>query len=146
MKKLCIISTEKRKTIVLRILCFFLILLFTENTIKSYAQEIRLFSSWYSIESLKKEGTWKRTKGVCADGSYFRDDRLTAATRLYPLGTRLRVINLANNKSVEVIVTDRISKRFAKTRIDLSQLAFSRIAKLETGIISVKAEVTYARR
>ena len=140
MKKLCIISTEKRKTIVLRILCFFLILLFTENTIKSYAQEIRLFSSWYSIESLKKEGTWKRTKGVCADGSYFRDDRLTAATRLYPLGTRLLVTNLRNRKTVEVIVTDRISKRFAKTRIDLSPKAFAVLAPLSQGTFPCKVE------
>ena len=101
---------------------------------------IILLASWYSIASLTAEGTFKYSKGAMANGEIFRDDRLTAATYLYPLGCWLRVTNLSNRKTVKVKVTDRTNKRFAKTRIDLSQLAFSRIAKLERGLVAVKVE------
>jgi hypothetical protein len=99
-----------------------------------------LMASWYSIESLKKEGTWKRTKGVMANGEKFNDGTLTCATRIYPLGTRIRITCCKNSKTVLVRVTDRIGKRFAKKRIDLSRLAFSRIAELEDGLVAVKVE------
>lgn len=100
-----------------------------------------LTASWYSVESLKKEGTFKYSKGRCADGSLFKDNNLTAASRDYSLGAILRVTNLQNGKQVTVRVTDRIGKRFKGKRIDLSKLAFSRISKLEIGIVAVKVEV-----
>ena len=98
-------------------------------------------ASWYSIASLKKEGTYKYSKGVMANGKIFSDNGYTCATRLYPLGTYLYVTNIKSNKTVKVKVTDRIGKRFAKTRIDLSKLAFSKLDKLEKGIIQVKVEL-----
>ena len=104
------------------------------------AKEITLTASWYSISSLHKDGQWSKTKGRCADGSIFKDDNFTCATRLFPLGSVIRITNSLNNKSVTVIVTDRIGKRFAKTRIDLSKKAFSTIANLKQGIISCKVE------
>jgi rare lipoprotein A len=99
-----------------------------------------LTASWYSIESLKKEGTWKRTKGVMANGQKFNDSGFTCAAWGYPFGTMLLVTNIQTLKSIRVRVTDRISERFAKTRIDLSRLAFSQLAELERGVISVKVE------
>jgi rare lipoprotein A len=99
-----------------------------------------LTASWYSVESLKKEGTWKKSKGRCADGSMFRDSNLTCATRLWPLGTKLQVRNKKNEKSVIVKVTDRIGKRFANTRIDLSESAFKKIAYPSEGLVKVEVK------
>lgn len=110
--------------------------------VRAYADEGRLLkASWYSVESLKKEGTYKYSKGVMANGKAFKDEALTCAARLYPLGTILCVTSTQSNKSIEVRVTDRIGKRFANTRIDLSKRAFAQIAALEQGVISVKVEV-----
>jgi rare lipoprotein A (peptidoglycan hydrolase) len=102
------------------------------------AEEITLEASWYSIQSLKKEGTYRYSKGVMANGEKFNDDDYTCATRLYPLGSLLRIVNTKNNKAVWVKVTDRISKLFGETRIDLSKRAFAEIANLKQGLIPVE--------
>ena len=100
-----------------------------------------LSASWYSIKSLTKEGTMKYSKGIMANGHLFKDEALTCACRLYPLNTKLKITNIHNNKSVVVKVTDRIGKRFALTRIDLSKAAFNKIADLQQGIIPISVEV-----
>jgi len=105
------------------------------------SKSFKLTASWYSIESLKREGTYKYSKGVMANGKKFKDEELTCATRLFPLGSVVRVTNLRNGKEVYVKVTDRIGKRFANTRIDLSRSAFAEIAKLEEGVVKVEVEV-----
>ena len=98
-------------------------------------------ASWYSVESLKKEGSWKIWKGVMVNGKQFNDDAYTCASRMHKLGTVLMVVNLSNKKTVVVTVSDRIGKRFAKTRIDLSKRAFSEIASLEQGLVQIRIEV-----
>jgi len=106
----------------------------------AHADPVELKASWYSIKSLKKEGTYKYSKGVMANGRKFEDGRLTAASRDYPLGTVLRVVNTRNNRVVVVEVSDRIGRRFKGKRIDLSRAAFAKIADLDTGVIPVKIE------
>lgn len=96
-----------------------------------------LKASYYSIASLKKEGTYKHSKGIMANGKLFKDDAMTCATRLYPLGAHLLITNTANGKSVAVVVTDRISKRLGTTRIDLSRGAFMKIASLKEGLVNI---------
>jgi rare lipoprotein A len=105
------------------------------------AESINLTASWYSIDSLKKEGTYKYSKGVMANGQKFRNEGFTCASRDYELKTILKITNLDNGKSVSVRVSDKINKRFKGKRIDLSKLAFSRIAELKKGIVPVKVEV-----
>jgi len=105
---------------------------------KLEATEIKRIVAWYSIESLKTEGTWKTSKGVMANGEKFLDDNFTAASNIHALGTWLLVTNTQNGKTVLVKVTDRISKRFTNKRIDLSKKAFSKIANLEQGIVLCK--------
>ena len=131
------ILTVKKTIIVLVILLSYQIL----NTKNCIADSHNLLASYYSVNSLKREGTWKHSKGVMANGKQFNDNNLTCATRLFSLGSMLRITNLENGKSVVVEVTDRIGKRFAQTRIDLSKLAFSRIADLSQGIVPIKVEV-----
>lgn len=79
-----------------------------------------------------------------ANGERFDENALTCATRDYALGDLLRIT--CGSKTVEVRVTDRIGKRFAGKRIDLSKMAFSKLAKLEAGLVAVKVELIERRK
>lgn len=75
-----------------------------------------------------------------ANGKPFVPSALTCASWEYPIGTRLRVTNVATGESVSVIVTDRgPSKRLvAQGRIiDLSEAAFRAIAAPKLGLVRV---------
>ena len=75
-----------------------------------------------------------------ASGETFDKNLLTAAHRTLPLGTRARVTNLENGKSVEVRVNDR--GPFAKARvIDLSEAAARKIGMIENGTARVRIEI-----
>ena len=108
--------------------------------IANASDTIQITCSWYSVASLKKEGSWAKWKGVMANGQQFDENALTCACRCFPLGSSLLVRNLANGKSVVVRVTDKIGKRFATTRIDLSKRAFSEIADLKQGLVSCEVK------
>ena len=69
-------------------------------------------------------------------GEIYNENKLTAASNVYPIGTRLKITNIENNKSVIVKINDKGS--FRKVSIDLSKKAFERIAELEKGIINIK--------
>src|SRR3954471_23139592 len=51
--------------------------------------------------------TWYAQRGRTASGEMFDPNRLTAAHRTLPFGTRLRVVNQANGRSVIVRINDR---------------------------------------
>ena len=75
-----------------------------------------------------------------ASGELYDRDKKTAAHKKLPFGTKVRVTNVKNSKSVTVKINDR--GPFVKGRIvDLSSSAFSRIADLGAGVIEVKIEV-----
>lgn len=77
-----------------------------------------------------------------ASGERFNQLALTAAHRTLPFGTKVRVTNLGNNRSVVVKINDR--GPFVQDRIiDLTRYAFSRIGNTEQGLIRVKIEVIY---
>lgn len=74
-----------------------------------------------------------------ANGDTFDPDALTMAHRTLPFGTRVRVTNLANQRSVEVVVNDRgpaIAGRIA----DLSPAA-ARAIGLDDGLAQARVEV-----
>ncbi len=106
----------------------------------AHADTINLKASWYSTASLIREGTYKHSKGVMANGHIFNDNANTCATRLFSLGSILRIQERTSGRCVNVTVTDRIGKRFAKQRIDLSRKAFARISSLNKGLINVTVE------
>jgi rare lipoprotein A len=58
--------------------------------------------------------------GRTASGEVYKPDRLTAAHKTLPLGTRVRVVNLKNGKSVVVRINDRMPRHLKKV-IDLSR-------------------------
>jgi rare lipoprotein A len=76
-----------------------------------------------------------------ANGNIFNPYSLTCATRHYPFGTKLKVINLDNGKSVIVVVDDRGPADWLSDRkIDLTKEAFSKIANPRKGLIPVIIE------
>ena len=75
-----------------------------------------------------------------ASGEKFDMYDMTAAHRTYPFGTRLRVTNLDNGKSVEVRVNDR--GPFAKGRIlDVSLKAAKKLELVGKGTARARIEV-----
>ncbi|MBN2200499.1 septal ring lytic transglycosylase RlpA family protein [bacterium] len=75
-----------------------------------------------------------------ASGEIFDRNKLTAAHRTLPFGTRCRVTNRSNGRSVVVRINDR--GPFVKGRIiDLSWAAAKRIGAERAGVVNVKLEV-----
>jgi rare lipoprotein A len=75
-----------------------------------------------------------------ASGEIFRQNALTAAHRTLPFGTRVRVTNLSNQKSITVRINDR--GPFVKGRIiDLSKRGAQELDFVRQGITKVKVEV-----
>jgi rare lipoprotein A len=75
-----------------------------------------------------------------ASGERFNPNGLTAAHRTLPLGTRLRVTNVANGRSVIVRVNDR--GPFVRSRlIDVSLGAAREIQMLRSGKAQVRLEI-----
>lgn len=76
---------------------------------------------------------------VMRSGAIYDMNKLTCASNTHPIGTKLKVTNVDNGKSVIVKVSDTGS--FRKVTLDLSKKAFSKIAELEQGVINVKIKV-----
>lgn len=74
-----------------------------------------------------------------ASGERFNQRALTAAHRSLPFGSKVKVINPRNGKSVIVRVNDR--GPFVRGRIiDLSKAAFEQIASTDSGVVRVRLE------
>jgi rare lipoprotein A len=77
---------------------------------------------------------------LTANGERFNPGALTAAHRELPFGTRLRVTNLDNGRTVAVRVNDR--GPYVRGRIlDLSAEAARRLGMLDRGVARVRVEV-----
>ena len=69
-----------------------------------------------------------------ANGEIFNTYKLTAAHKSLPFGTKVKVVNKTNGKSVVVRINDR--GPFVKGRtIDLSKKAFQSIASINKGVL-----------
>ena len=75
-----------------------------------------------------------------ASGEKFNMNALTAAHKTLPFDTKVRVTNLANNKSVVVRINDR-GPFVAGRIIDLSYAAAKRIGMLAAGVTEVEIVV-----
>ncbi len=77
---------------------------------------------------------------MTSNGEIFDMNDLTAAHRVFPFGSKVRVTNLENNKTVVVRVNDR--GPFKEGRIiDLSRGAAKEISLIEKGTARVRLEV-----
>ena len=77
-----------------------------------------------------------------ASGENVNPNELTAAHPRLPFGTRLRVTDVANGRSVIVRVTDR--GPFVRGRaVDVSSSAAERIGMIDQGVAKVKLDVIH---
>jgi rare lipoprotein A len=75
-----------------------------------------------------------------ASGEKYKHSKLTGAHKTLPFGTRVKVTNLANNQSVEVVINDR--GPYVENRIiDLSKSAADKLGYVNQGLAEVKLEV-----
>lgn len=72
-----------------------------------------------------------------ASGQIYNMNNLTAAHRRLPFGTKLKVINLKNNREVIVRINDRGPYKTGRI-IDLSKAAARKLGMLKNGIVKVK--------
>jgi len=89
-------------------------------------------AAWYG-------GTVHHRKGT-SSGEIFDERLMTAAHRTFPFGTRVKVTNRRNGKSVVVTINDRgpMTRRFC---IDLSRGAAMKINMVNSGVAPVDIEV-----
>ncbi len=111
---------------------FFLIPVFllTVNTLQAQEEEFGL-ASYYSDDYHGRPTAY---------GDYYDKDKLTAAHKKYPYGSKIKVTRLDNDKSVVVTVTDK--GPYIKGRVvDLSRSAAERIGLVADGVAQVKVEL-----
>ena len=94
------------------------------------------------VETAGKEGIAsyyaKRYNGRKTNsGARYDPEKLTAASADLPLGTKVRVVNLANDQEVVVTVNDRCRRKKVPF-IDLSRAAARKLGFLGKGIAKVR--------
>jgi len=97
------------------------------------------------FEVLRKAGTAsfyndKYQGRTTTSGEAYDKNALTAAHNKLPLGTKLKVTNLANHRSVIVKVNDRMQPS-NKRLIDLSRKAAKELGFIKSGFTKVKIEI-----
>lgn len=75
-----------------------------------------------------------------ASGAKYNMNELTAAHKTLPFGTKVKITNQRNGKSVVVEVNDR-GPFVASRQFDLSRAAFSEIGNIDKGIMPIEYEV-----
>jgi rare lipoprotein A len=106
-------------------------LLFSFSVLPLFAQVQTGKASFYAD---KFEGVFT------ASGEKYRHNKLTGAHKTLPFGTKVRVTNLENNKSVDVVINDR--GPYVEDRIiDLSKGAAEKLEFINKGLADVRLEV-----
>lgn len=114
----------------MRSITFVFTLVLSLNALVLCAQEFG-YASYYSDEYNGSETSY---------GEIYDRNKLTAAHKMHPLGTRLRVTRLDTKKSVIVRVNDR--GPYLKGRVvELSYAAAKQLGMLNDGQVEVKVEV-----
>ena len=72
-----------------------------------------------------------------ANGQRFDRHKLTAASWYFPLGTKVRVVNVKNGESVVVTITDRGPNLRLHRIVDLSEAAAERLGYVGQGLTPV---------
>ena len=88
-------------------------------------------ASWYGANHQGKQ---------TASGTRFDQAGLTAAHPSLPFGSKIKVTNLTNGKSVEVVITDR-GPSSGNRIIDLSQAAAKALEMIDSGTATVRLEL-----
>jgi rare lipoprotein A len=91
------------------------------------------------------KASWYALYSKTASGEYANPKAMTAAHRTLPFGTKVKVINVKNGRSVIVRINDR--GPFVKGRvIDVTKAAARKLGFENKGITSVKVETLNGAR
>jgi rare lipoprotein A len=74
-----------------------------------------------------------------ANGEPYDKNKLTASHKKHPFGTKLKVTNMENSKSVVVTVTDRMAQKNPAV-IDVTRRAAEELGFAKVGETPVKVE------
>ena len=85
-------------------------------------------ASWYGAQHQGRK---------MANGHRFDRRKLTAASWYFPLGTKVRVVNVKNGESVVVTITDRGPNLRLHRILDLSEAAAGRLGYVGQGLAPV---------
>ncbi|NOR81764.1 MAG: septal ring lytic transglycosylase RlpA family protein [Methyloprofundus sp.] len=113
--------------IILRSLVFFI---FCLTSTLSLAAEEGIASYYADVFQGKKT----------ASGELYDKNKLTAAHKTLAFGTKVKITDLKNNKSVIVTITDR-GPHSKKRMVDLSYAAAEKIGLVKAGLSKVRLEV-----
>lgn len=75
-----------------------------------------------------------------ASGAIFSNSKMTAAHRTLRFGTKVKVTNLRNKKSVVVTINDR-GPFHSSRALDLSKAAFDEIGNIHAGTMPIEYQV-----
>ncbi len=75
-----------------------------------------------------------------ASGQKYDSLKMTAAHNSLPFGTRIKVTNVRNNKSVVVVVNDRLHHKNTRL-VDLSLAGAKKLGFTKRGLVRVRIEV-----
>ena len=122
-----------RRSVCVWILCLFLFVTATARAVTRTVKTVVGIASYYGHVHQGRR---------MANGQRFDESKLTAASRTLPLGTRVKVTSLRNQKSVIVTITDRGPA--VKTRvIALSTAAARALGMISSGVDKVRVEPLY---
>ncbi len=109
------------------------LMLFIQQT--SFAQQTKTegIASYYADKFVGR---------TTANGDKYKHNKLTAAHKTLPFGTKVKVTNLNNKKTVIVVINDR--GPFVKGRIiDLSKSAAKKLNFIDEGITKVRIKIIH---
>ena len=113
---------------------FFTLSVFAKDTLKTVPVKPKILYGTASYYSNKFNG--RKT----ASGEIFRQEKMTAACNVLPLGTWIRVTNLRNKRTIIVKVNDRLHVKMKRV-VDLSRSAAQKLGFINSGVTRVKVEV-----
>lgn len=100
-----------------------------------------IFFSYAQVQTGKASYYADKFEGVpTASGEKYRHNKMTAAHKTLPFGTKVKVTNTVNNQSVDVVINDR--GPYVEDRIiDLSRAAAEKLGFINQGLADVQLEV-----
>ena len=111
---------------------------------KKFLSVIALMSAFTATDALAAVVSWygpgfhgRKT----ASGERFNQNAMSCASNSHKFGTKLKVTNLKNNKSVICKVNDTGGFSKHGVTLDLSKAAFQQIASSSVGVINIKYNV-----
>ena len=117
------------------------LIIFSFITVMLYSQKVdsnKIYTASYYAYN---------TTRYTASGQKFNNYGLTAAHKTLPFGTKVKVTNVNNGKTVVVTVNDRgpfkrtPDFKYYSRVLDLAKGAFKQIASTSTGVIKIKYEI-----